>query len=311
MVTVREETAVDYELTAKIATEAFAESEVRFSADRIKWLYEKSFGQSTTVVAAIADGRKVGQIALVGQRICVDGEARDAVQLVDLFILQAYRSAGLVRRLYREVEQICVQRNLRYILALPNDKSVLLNARLLKLSPLLSLPIRAGLSLRRPTAKLGYSGLLKSLAKAEATRLLSGFAGGHDENGLQWDAGALLSRLDDPTRDYAVHACRDLLLISTFRKKKNLGYVVLCGYFARPQAQIVPDDVDELVRAACRFWRRPIFVYAGINSRLPRLPGIALPGRLRRPILVQLRDLNCETPEARFDRFELIDSDFT
>jgi hypothetical protein len=41
MVTVSEETAVDYELTAKIATEAFALAEVHFSAERIKWLYER------------------------------------------------------------------------------------------------------------------------------------------------------------------------------------------------------------------------------------------------------------------------------
>jgi predicted N-acetyltransferase YhbS len=145
MVTVSEETAVDYELTAKIATEAFALSDVQFSAERIKWLYERSFGRGTTVLAAMDDGRKVGQIALIGQSICIAGEVHPAVQLVDLFILQAYRSAQLVRRLYKEVERICTERNIRYILALPNDKSALLNARFLKLSPLLWLwlPIRA------------------------------------------------------------------------------------------------------------------------------------------------------------------------
>ena len=50
MVTVSEETAVDYELTAKIATEAFALGDVHFSAERIKWLYERSFGRGTTVL---------------------------------------------------------------------------------------------------------------------------------------------------------------------------------------------------------------------------------------------------------------------
>jgi hypothetical protein len=66
MVTVSEETAVDYELTAKIATEAFALADVQFSAERIKWLYERAFGRGSTVLAAIDDGRKVGQIALIG-----------------------------------------------------------------------------------------------------------------------------------------------------------------------------------------------------------------------------------------------------
>jgi hypothetical protein len=99
MVTVSEETAVDYELTAKIATDAFDATDVHFSPDRIKWLYERSFGCGTTVLAAIDDGRKIGQIALVGQTVCVDGEICPAIQLVDLFILQ--RSAQLVRHLRR------------------------------------------------------------------------------------------------------------------------------------------------------------------------------------------------------------------
>jgi len=55
-----EETAVDYELTAKIATDAFAFVEGHFSAERIKWLYERSFGRGTTVLAAHDDGRKIG-----------------------------------------------------------------------------------------------------------------------------------------------------------------------------------------------------------------------------------------------------------
>ena len=66
----------------------------------------------------------------------------------------------------------------------------------------------------------------------------------------------------------------------------------------------------ELVRAACRFWHKPLFVYAGTNSRLPMLPGIALPAKLRRPILVQLRDTTADAPDVSFDRFQLIDFDF-
>jgi Acetyltransferase (GNAT) domain len=311
MVTVSEEMAVDYELTAKIATDAFAPAHVQFSADRIKWLYERSFGRGTTVLAAIDDGRKIGQIALIGQTVCVDGEVCPAIQLVDLFILQDYRSAQLVRRLYKEVERICMERNIRYILALPNDKSVLLNARFLKLSPLMRLPIRAGVSLRRPTlSKLRYSGLLRSMTRAPAIELLSAFGRPSSENGLHWDGDTLFDRLDDPTRDYAVHATADLLLVSSSRKTGAIPYTALCAFFARPQAPASRDDVLELVRAACRFWKTPVFVYAGTNTRLPQLPGLALPARLRRPILVQLRDIRDETRAVRFDRFQLIDSDF-
>jgi len=151
MVTVSEETAVDYELTAKIATEAFALADVQFSAERIKWLYERAFGRGTTVLAAMDDGREVGQIALIGQNICVAGEIHRAVQLVDLFLLQAYRSGQLVGKLYKEVETFCARQNIRYILALPNEKPVALNARFLKLSPVLSAVRRVDFSISRRT----------------------------------------------------------------------------------------------------------------------------------------------------------------
>jgi len=310
MVTVAEEKAVDYALTAKLATAAFADEKVKFSPDRIRWLYEKSFGQGTTVVAALEDGQKIGQIALIGQKVCVAGEARSAVQLADLFIVQAHRSAGLVSKLYREVERICEARGIRYILALPNDKSVLLNARFLKLSPLTSLPIRAGLSLLQPRVKLAYSGRLKALTRDQAIALFSPFACPSAENGVHYDGASLFSRLDDPTHDYAVHATDELLLISSSRRRKNLRHTVLCAFFGRAHVRIAPREVDELVRAACTFWKAPPFVYAGVNDSLPKLPGMPLSARLKRPILVQLRDMTADAANAQFARFQLIDSDF-
>ena len=312
MVIVAEEKAVDYALTARLATEAFADETVQFSPDRIQWLYKKSFGQGTTVLAALEDGQKIGQIALIGQRLCIAGEAQAAVQLVDLFVMQAHRSAGLVRKLYREVERICQARGIRYILALPNDKSVQLNARLLKLNPLIELPIRVGLSPRQSSAKLVCSDRLKTLSRDQAVALLSPFASSTTENGIQYDAESLFNRLEDPTRDYALHASDALLLISSLRRRKNVSYTMLCGFFAQPQARLTSQSVNELVRAACGFWNAPLFVYAGANQSLPKLPGLPLPARLKRPILVQLREIapGSAAAQPRLARFQLIDSDF-
>jgi hypothetical protein len=311
MTTVAEETAVDYELTARIGTEAFASAEVSFSADRIKWLYERGFGEGTTVVAAIEDGRKVGQIALIGQKLRIEGGAEPAVQLIDLFVLQSHRSPTLLRQIYRKAEQLCTERGIRYVLGLPNERSVQLNARLFKLKPLLRLPIRAGISLRQPRAKsLVYSGAVKIMPEPRALELLSGFASPAEEVGPAWDGETLLGRLTDPTRDYAVHAGENLMLVSSSRRSRGVRHTLLCAFLARPGAHIRHGEVEQLVRAACRFWRLPVFVYAGVNSRLPKLPGLALPARLRPPILVQFRDLADESFRPRFARFELIDSDF-
>ena len=58
----------------------------------MKWLYERGFGQRSAMVAVLDDGKKVGQITLLHQNIYLDGKPTAATQLVDLFILQAYRS---------------------------------------------------------------------------------------------------------------------------------------------------------------------------------------------------------------------------
>jgi GNAT superfamily N-acetyltransferase len=311
VITVSEEKVVDYELTSRIATEAFGSSGVVFVADRMKWLYERGFGQGTTVLAAAEDGLKIGQIALLHQTIHCGGEPCSAIQLVDLFISKDHRSTQLIRRLYKEVEQLCAARNIRFILGVPNQNAMLLNARFLKLEPLMWLQIRVGIALKPPRrSKLQYSGYFKSLATREAIDLLSGFNTPETESGLRWDGEILFNRISDPTQDYAVHASTDLVLISSFRRTRGVGHTLLCGFFVRSPATAASRNVRELVRAACHFWKRPLFVYAGVNDKLPTLPGIPLPARLRSPMLVQWRDLGAEKRDMRFDRFQLIDSDF-
>jgi hypothetical protein len=311
MITVSEETAVDYDLTARIATEAFGSKEVVFAAQRMKWLYEGAFGQGSTIVAVYDDDKKIGQIVLLHQKVYLDGKPVPTTQLVDLFILQAYRSPQLVRRIYKEVERLCQAEGIRLVLALPNEKSAPLNERFMKLRPLLALPARIGIGIGWPRpSRLKYSGRLKSMPEEEVLDLLSGFVTPATENGLHWDAETLFNRMKDPTCDYAVHATANLLLISSSRKTKGIRHALLCGFFARPDAVVTSNAVRELIRAACHFWKHRIFVYAGANDRLPRPPGIALPARLRPPILVQQRDFKPDERETRFDRFQLIDSDF-
>jgi hypothetical protein len=311
MITVREERTIDFETTALIATEAFGSKHVKFSPARMKWLYERGFGQGSTVVAAFDGDKKIGQIVLLHQKVCLDGRPVIATQLIDLFILRAYRSPTLVRSLYKEVERLCEAGHIRIVLTLPNENSASLNARLLKLRPFLSLRVRAGVNLGwRPRSGLQFSGRLDALPRNEAINLLSGFATPASENGPCWDAETLLDRLSDPTCDYAAHATANLLLVSSMRKTRGIHHALLCGFFARAQATIAAREVNALIHAACRFWKRPIFVYAGVNKSLPRLPGFAIPIRFRRPILVQLRDFRSDEAAVRFDRFQLTDSDF-
>jgi predicted N-acetyltransferase YhbS len=311
MITVSEDNDTDFERTARIATEAFGSKEVVFSPSRMKWLYERGFGQGSVVVGAFDDGKKIGQIVMLHQKVYLDGEPVIATQLIDLFILQAYRSPGLVRRLYQEVERLCQASHVRIILALPNPISAPLNARFMKVRPFLLLPVRVGLSLGRPRrARVQVSASIKMLSRDEAIERLSPFATPVGEDGLRWDAATLFDRISDPTCDYAIHATSDLLLVSSSRKTRGISHALLCGFFARPGASVTSGDMRVLIRAACQVWKHHVFVYAGLNNSLPYLPGFALPERLRPPILVQRRDSTSDEIAPRFDRFQLTDSDF-
>jgi hypothetical protein len=311
MLAVSEERTVDFESTARIATEAFGSKSVTFSPSRMKWLYERAFGEGAAVVAAFDGDKKIGQIVLLHQKLHLDGQPVIATQLIDLFILQAYRSGALVRRIYEEVERLCAAKNIRIVLTLPNEKSAPLNARFLKLQSFLSLPVRIGLCLRRPGgARVRVSAQVKTMSRDEAIERLAPFATPASENGPQWNAETLFQRISDPTRDYAVHATPDLLLISSTRRTRGVSHVLLCGFFARSGAVIASDDIRALIGAACHLAKLKVFAYAGVNNSLPRLPGLALPARYRQPILVQLRDMASADAMPRFDRFQLTDSDF-
>ena len=310
MITVSQDSVVDFESTAQIATEAFGLKHVKFSPQRMKWLYERGFGAGCAVVSAFDGDKKVGQIVLLHQKVHLDGAPVVATQLIDLFILQAYRSPVLVRRIYKEAERICEARKVRITLGLPNPISAPLNARFMKVHPFLLLPTRIGISLGWPRRdRLRFSADIKTMPREQAIERMSAFATTASENGLHWDAATLLDRISDPTCEYAIHATDNLLLVSSSRKTRGIKHALLCGFFARPGAAVTSSDVRTLIRAACHLWKHPVFVYAGINKSLPRLPGFALPARVRPPILVQLRDRDSETDPV-FDRFQLTDSDY-
>ena len=311
MIAVSEERAVDFESTAGIATEAFGSKGVTFSASRMKWLYERGFGKGSAVVAAFDGDKKVGQIVLLHQNVYLDGEPVIATQLIDLFILKSHRSPGLVRRVYGECERLCEANHIRVILGMPNPISAPLNASFMKLRPFLLLPVRIGVSLGWPRSRrVQVSASIKTMSRDEAIERLAPFTTPAGENGLHWDAATLFERISDPTCDYAVHATPDLLLVSSSRRTRGISHALLCGFFARPGAVIDSSDINALIRAACRHWKHRVFVYAGLNKSLPRLPGFPVPARYRQPILVQLRDVHSNIVELSFDRFQLTDSDF-
>ena len=305
---IRHEPVLDYEETARLAADGFGLPQGSFQPQKLRRLYEHAFAHGTTVLSAYAGDSKVGQVALVHQAVSVDGTTEQAVALMDLFILKAFRSREAMAALYGEVERFCLRDGIRFIIGVPNQNGARVNVRYLKLAPFLKLDIRAGIG--RPwTGKGVRSTLLGDLDQREATEVLSRYVP-YAGTGLQWTGEALWERLAGGNARFGLHSTDDLLLISSPRVTRRLPHTLLCGFLARPGANVRPADVTAVTAAACALHRRPLYVYAGVNRQVP-LPGLSLPERLRpSPMVVQIRDFAPGPAPVAFTHFELLDFDF-
>jgi hypothetical protein len=305
------EETIDYEEIARVATEAFGSSDFVFYSDQIQWFYERCFSAGTTVVSLRDGHRKIGHFAMVRQPVIMYGVFESAVQLVDLFIIKEFRSKDCLRQLYDEVERQCIAQKIRFALGMPNARALPVNAYFFRMRPFLWLPIRLGVAAPFRSPALIFSGRFELMKKEEAIALFAHYRTSEDKNGLQWDEDKLYHRLCAPRHFYGVHATQDLLLISSARATRGVKYALLCGFFERPGVHVEPGNVSVLVRAACHLWKRPLFIFVGLNNALPVHPGFLLPRWLRpSPMLLQLRDFQPERPEPSFDRYQLIDFDF-
>lgn len=305
------EARVNHAETASLAMEAFASPHVVFDPDHLRWFYDDAFSLGTKVVALTHEGRKVGQIAMVRQKMRIDGAEHVAGQLCDLFIVKQHRSKASIAMLYDEVERQFRAEGVRFGLGMPNNKAISVNEHFFKLMPFLRMQIRMGAS---PTSLLRQSSGTTAFDPYHADEikaLLRPFATAASENGLPWDEESIFKRLLGRKFRYALHTTDTGLLISSPRVSRSLAYTCLAAFFPRTGTRIAAGDVRALVRNACAYWRQPVFAFAGINTGLEAMPGIRLPDRLRpSPMLLQLRDFRPQEGGVRLDRFQLIDFDF-
>ncbi|HVX76639.1 MAG TPA: GNAT family N-acetyltransferase [Bradyrhizobium sp.] len=304
------EPRVDYAATAEMMTLAFAVEEP-IAPERLEWLYDRSFSSGTTVIALRDGPRKVGQIALVRQTLQQTGERETAAQLVDLFIIPGYRGRQSLKLLYDEVERQFIEQKIRFAVGMPNAKALSVNAHFFHLQPYLTLPFSMGISLARPASVEGLSFRFNPDDRNRLLPLLAQFGGTDIDNGLVWNEIMLFDRLSRPANQYGIHVFGNLLLISSPRRSRGIDHTLLCGFLVRPGHRASQTELDEAVRAACRMWGYRLFVYVGVNNKLPRPPGLVLPQRVRpSPMLVQLRDFRPDKAPMQLDRYELIDFDF-
>jgi GNAT superfamily N-acetyltransferase len=301
---------VDYEEVARLANEAFPEG--GFTADHLRWLYERCFSQGSTVVSLRSGGKKVGQFVMLRQTVRVDGAREPACQLVDLFVLKAYRSRDALAKLYDEVARQCERQGIRFAIGMPNERAIAANEFFFDLKPHLWVDIRAGFALPGLISpRLLIDAQYDSNPSKDFTRWLQAYEPLPNENGVVWEAAGICERLNNSTFRYGIHAVENLLLISSPRTRRGVPYTLYCGFFVRRGASIAPKDMRAVVRAAAHAWKRPLFVYPGVYLGLPGLPGWRLPRAIRpSTMLIQLRDFHSDKPPLRWDRYQSIDFDF-
>jgi hypothetical protein len=304
------EPQVDYVATAELMTLAFAAAEA-IPPERLEWLYNRSFSSGTTVIALRDGQRKVGQIAMVRQTLQLNGERETAAQLVDLFIIPGYRGRQSLKLLYDEVGRQFAEQKVRFGIGMPNAKALGVNAHFFQLQPYLTLPFSVGMSLSKQVSGDGLSFQFDPLDRNRLLPLLAQFGSADTDNGLIWNETSLFERLSRPSKQYGIHAFGNLLLISSLRRSRGIDHTLLCGFLVRPGHRASQAELDQAVRAACQMWGCRLFVYVGVNNKLPRPPGLVLPRRVRpSPMLVQLRDFRPDKAPLQLDRYELIDFDF-
>jgi Acetyltransferase (GNAT) domain len=304
------EQVVNYEETARLATEAFASLNHVIMPERLRWFYERCFSLGATVIALRNGDRKVGQIAMVRQTLRLNGHDESAAQLVDLFISKEFRGKERLQQLYAEVERQFVKQDIRFAIGMPNAKALGVNEYFFNLKPFLRLPFSMGVAIPLGAQRDIQSSRFDPSNKSLALSQLAGYGSCPGENGVLWDPARLFERLCNYDREYGIHALDGVLLISSPRRSRGMTYTLLCGFTTRGDAEASRVTTRRLVRDACRMWKRPLFAYAGVNSKLAAAPGIVLPAKFRpSPLLVQLRDFKPERQPLRLDRFELIDFD--
>jgi Acetyltransferase (GNAT) domain len=311
MLTAAPENTLDHAKTSSLAMEAFASPHVVFDPEHLRWFYDEAFSMGTKVVALHHEGQKVGQIAMVRQKLRINGVDHIAGQLCDLFILKQHRSKRSIAMLYNEVERQFEAEKIRFGLGMPNEKAIRVNEHYFKLMPYLKMPIRLGVAPTALMRRARFTLPFDPYHRDEILRMLEPYETALTENGLPWNPESLFKRLLGRKFRYALHFKDSGMLISSPRVSRSVGYVCLAGFFPRTGSKVTAADAKRLAVDACAYWRQPVFAYAGVNTKVEALPGLMLPAKFRpSPMLLQLRDFNPEMGKPVIDRFQLLDFDF-
>ena len=243
------------------------------------------------------------------QKMQLAGRPALAAQFVDLFVDPAHRGGSIIMGLYKRLLERARQSQVDLIFATPNAAARELNRKLMGLIDIVELPYRVGLSMPMPSRKV------RSLAVNAGTAigpLLEPYCKeASSPSSIHWNPEGLAHRLSHPDYRYSLHMTDKTLLVASPRRTRGIPFVVACCFLTAEGHNCTSAEMRLLLRSAAAHHTTPLFVYAGVNDRLERLPGLSTQDRLKPPILVQGRLLGEGTSPFSFSRCELLDFDFS
>ena len=126
-----------------------------------------------------------------------------------------------------------------------------------------------------------------------------------------WSPMALARRLTGhPYNRYSLHLASEAMLVASPRTIRSVPVVLATCFLPSGERRLNRRQIHILLRAAAAFHRRPVFIYAGMNTALTAPPGTFVPQRVKPPILLQGRFMGQPNRPIAFDRCELLDFDF-
>jgi GNAT superfamily N-acetyltransferase len=278
----------------------------------LRWYYDDSPAGAASVGRVEQDGRRLGNYALVPLPLARgDGTTITLGVGVDLAVDPDARGKGTFRATVEDSYARGTADGLDGILGVANANSAPRMVSALGWRSLPDLPTRLllpGLG-RRSFTTAAVDGAYLASTQFDAT-VGGGFAPlGAAGFAPVWTPELLRWRLAKRRARYWLHACDDLIAVSTVTRVKGVPFAVLCKTLPRRSGP--PVDGGALVRHLQRTHRTPFVVHWGRAPHV-RLRGVTLPPRyLPSPLALVLHAFTDRFDREAFslDAFEFLDFD--
>lgn len=292
------------ERTAALLADVFG---ARFSPAYLTWQYERSpEGHEIATDLADESGRPLAHYVVVPQTWVSPAGRRPFALSLNTAVRPEARGRGMFTRLAEATYETAHRdRGVAAVIGVANASSTPGFTGRLKFSLYDLLPVTIGLA--RPSAPAST----RSHSSAAVDPQLWGSLDLTPRSGWmqEWTAEKLTWRLASPLGPYGVHVHPSGVMVTAVARR-GVPITLVLKVFARRGAPYVATRA--LLRAACRYHRTAVYLYAGYNGRA-RVRGLPLPQRLRpAPLNLIYRALDASVPAAadmRFETFEFLDFD--